>query len=90
MAARPRSKPKHPNDPRGQFGAFLRDWIDRHEDGERIVAEKLKMSRRAIRTWVVGNAGPTFKDLDSVAKALGFSDYAAMFAAVKAFKPPKR
>ncbi len=90
VAARPRSNPKHQNDPRGQFGAFLRDWIDRHERGESLLAERLDMSRRSIRSWVVGDAGPTFGDLDAVAKALEFDDYAAMFSAIKAFKSSKR
>jgi hypothetical protein len=83
MAAKPRNETKNQDDPRGQFGAFLRDWIDAKHDGdEKRLATMLDMSDRAVRLWMAGDTGPAFSDLGRVAKALGYADWAALAAAV--------
>lgn len=86
MAAKPRSEPKNQDDPRGQFGAFLRDWIDRKHGGDEArLAEILDVSDRTVRKWIEGANGPAFSDLDRIAKAMGYSDWAAMATAAVRF-----
>lgn len=83
MAAKPRSEPKNPDDPRGQFGPFLREWIERHHGGdEKRLADSLGMTDRAIRKWMLGDSGPAFSDLETVAQLLGFADWADMARAI--------
>lgn len=82
MAAKPRSQTKNTDDPRGQFGAFLRDWIDRKHGGdEDRLAQLLHVSSRTVRKWAEGSNGPAFSDLNRIALAMGYSDWAAMAAA---------
>lgn len=82
MAAKPRSQTKNTDDPRGQFGAFLRDWIDRKHDGdESRLAAMLDVSDRAVRKWCEGANAPPLADLDRIAKAMGYTDWGAMASA---------
>lgn len=90
LAAKPRSETKNINDPRGRFGKFLRNWIDKHYSGdEKPLAKVLGVSERAIRKWCEGSNGPTFESLDRVAVALGFEDWGALGAAVRKFHAKK-
>lgn len=83
---KPRGKIMNTGDPRGQFGAFLRDWLDRkHEGSPEALAKSLRISVRTVQHWASGSGGPPFGDLDRVAVAIGYSDFAAMAAAVKRF-----
>lgn len=83
MAARPRNKVENTSDPRGQFGAFLRHWIDTNHDGDpKRLADALGVSVRAVQTWMKGQAGPTFADLGRIASELGFADWSKLAAAV--------
>lgn len=85
---------ENPDDPRGWFGLFLREWVEkqsvRQNKGRVAViddlAKTLKMKRRGIQKWLQGIGGPSFGDQDKVAKALGFSDYAKLSAAVVKFR----
>jgi len=82
-AMRPRNEVENTGDPRGQFGLFLRAWIDKHHGGDpEPLAGKLGVSTRTIQTWAKGQAGPVFADLNEVAEALGFSDWSKLAAAV--------
>jgi transcriptional regulator with XRE-family HTH domain len=85
-AAKPRSETKNLSDPRGQFGAYLRDWLDRnHKGDEDAIAAKLGVSSRTIRKWCEGSNGPAFADLDRVAIALGFVSWAEVAAKYRSF-----
>jgi transcriptional regulator with XRE-family HTH domain len=90
----PRRKPtENMGDPRGQFGEFLRDRIEKHFGGdEEKIAKALGLSTgRTLRKWMEGVHGPAFQDLDKIAKALGLDDWYAMTAAVKKFRDrPKK
>ena len=82
VAAKPRTETKNASDPRGQFGAFLRHWIDKHLGGdEKRLADKLDLSDRTIRKWIEGANGPAFQDLDRIALAMGYSDWGALASA---------
>lgn len=86
LSAKPRSEAKHSDDPRGQFGAYLRDWLDnRHGGDETQLAKDLNVSDRTIRKWCEGSHGPAFGKLDEVAKAMGFADWSKLAAAVVKF-----
>lgn len=86
MAAKPRAQTKNTDDPRGQFGAFLRDWIDRKHDGdESRLAAALGISDRAVRKWCEGANAPPLADLDRIAKAMGYSDWGALASAAVRF-----
>lgn len=83
VAAKPRGETKNTDDPRGQFGAFLRDWIDRHDDGdESKLADKLKVSDRTIRKWCEGANAPPLGDLQRIAEKMGFADWSKLAAAI--------
>lgn len=90
----PRRKPtENMGDPRGQFGEFLRDRIEKHFGGdEEKIAKALGLSTgRTLRKWMEGVHGPAFQDLDKIAKALGLDDWYALTAAVKKFRErPKK
>lgn len=85
---------ENPDDPRGWFGLFLRDWVERQSVRRKCgrvaviddLAKTLKMERRGVQKWLQGVGGPSFGDQDRVAKALGFSDYAKLSAAVVKFR----
>ena len=77
---------KNQGDPRAQFAAFLRSWIDKHHGGdEERLAKSLGVTGRAIRKWCEGASGPAFGDLDTVAEALGYADWFAMVRAIERF-----
>lgn len=83
---RPRGPTKNYNDPRGQLGRFLRAWIDRHYSGdESQLAKAMGVSDRAVRKWCEGAASPRLTDFGRLADALGYSDWAALAAAVVRF-----
>lgn len=76
---------KNQGDPRGQFAAFLRDWIDRKHGGDAgRLAASLGVSDRTIRNWMAGEA-PALDRLPEIAAALGFDDWAKLAAAVVRF-----
>lgn len=80
---RPRDEIENRDDPRGQFALFLRDWVDQHHGGSpKPLSDVLDCDVRAIQRWMKGQNGPAFGDLDRVAKALGYSNWATLAAAV--------
>lgn len=80
--ARPRKEPDLTN-PKGQFGAFLRWWLDKHHAGdEKPLATSLEVSERTIRKWCEGSAAPDLAKLDNVATAMGFDDWSKLAVAV--------
>lgn len=84
---RPRDDVENQGDPRGQFALFLRDWIDRKHGGSpQPLAKALDCDIRAVQRWMKGQNGPAFGDLDRVANALGFSDWAKLAAAVTKYR----
>jgi hypothetical protein len=86
MAAKPRSETKNADDPRGQFGKFLRWWIDRHHGGDLgPLAQSLDVSERTIGKWAEGAHSPALQDFDRVAKALGMADWGELARAVVRF-----
>lgn len=83
MSARPRGDTVNADDPRGQFGSFLRHWVDTKQGGdEKPLAKELGKSDRTIRAWITGHHGPAFEDLDRIAKAMGYANWAKLAAAV--------
>lgn len=79
---RPRNQPDL-SDPRGQLGAYLRAWIDRHHAGdEDRLAKVLGVTPRAVRKWCEGASAPDLVKLDSLAKEMGFADWMKLAAAV--------
>lgn len=86
VAPRSRSDTKNSDDPRGQFGEFLRHWVDTKAGGQYgDLAENLGVSPRAVGKWMEGAAGPSFGDLDRVAVALGYDDWVDLAIAVRKF-----
>lgn len=81
MAA-PRKTTKNMDDPRGQFGAFLRHKIDAGSMGQSEWAKLFGITDRGLRKWLSGQGGPTFENLNNVAKVLGFANWAKLAAAV--------
>ena len=77
---------KNTGDPRGKFGRFLRAYLARKDDkdGDDLGVE-LGKSARTIRLWAQGEAGPAFSDLDRVAEAMGYSNWATLAVAVERF-----
>lgn len=87
----PTMAPREPStlntdNPQGKFGLFLRDWLLRKGDlkGEKL-GEKLNKGERTIRGWARGEMSPPLADLDTVAAALGFKNWAKLAAAVERF-----
>ena len=80
VAARPQHDVENTDDPRGQFGLFLRAWLETHSAKD--LAEELGVSIRTLQTWGKGQAGPAFQDLDRIAAALGYSDWSKLAAAI--------
>jgi transcriptional regulator with XRE-family HTH domain len=81
-----RGQVKNTGDPRGQFGAFLRDWIDRKHGGdESRLAATMGVSDRAVRRWMSGDNAPPLSDLDRLAAALGYDDWSKLAVAVVKF-----
>lgn len=77
---------KNTNDPRGKFGRFLRAYLARKDDKDaNDLAKKLGRNPRSVRLWLQGETGPAFADLDRVADALGYSNWATLAAAVERF-----
>lgn len=79
---------KEPNlsDPRGQLGAFLRQWIDKHHGGdESRLADAVGVSDRAVRKWCEGAAAPDLFKLDALAKAMSYDDWTKLASAVARF-----
>lgn len=84
--ARPRNEVQNPDDPRGQFGSFLRAFIDKNHGGdESRISKALDVSERTVRKWCEGAHGPAFQDLDRIAIALGFESWVDMALAVRRF-----
>ena len=80
---RPRNEVENLDDPRGQFGVFLRAWIDKNHDGTPTkLAGALKLKVRTIQTWAKGQSGPAFADLNRVALAMGFADWSKLAVAI--------
>ena len=86
MSPRAKGPIENTSDLRGQFGAFLYDWLERHLDGdEEQLAEVLGISGRAVRKWMKGRGGPVFQNLDDIAVAMDFEDSAELLAEVKRY-----
>lgn len=86
MSAKPVGEIKNPDDPRGQFGPFLRHVLNAKFDGDvKRVADAVGISERGVRKWMEGYAGPSFGDLDKVAEAIGYRDWIDMAIAIRAF-----
>jgi hypothetical protein len=83
MAAPPRQRTNNPDDPRRQFGAFLRDWLDAQAGGdEGVLARRLGLTADAVRAWTRGRSGPRFSELNRLAAALCLEDWGGLAAAV--------
>lgn len=77
---------KNTGDPRGKFGRFLRSYLARKDDKDgNDLGKVLDKSPRTIRLWAQGEAGPAFADLDRVAVAMGYSNWATLATAVERF-----
>ncbi len=84
MAA-PRKTTKNMDDPRGQFGAFLRHKIDSGVASFSDIAAATGLKERAVYKWAEGTNGPKFSDLQAIAETLGYPNWLAMMSAVKRF-----
>jgi len=84
VAARERKPARNRTDPRGQFGEFLRAWLDQHHGGdETVLSDALGVSDRTIRKWCEGTHGPGFHDLERIAVAMGFADWTDLAIAIR-------
>lgn len=82
-AMRPRTKEPDLTDPRGQLGAYLRFWIDKHRAGDvSTIAKALDISDRAVTKWCEGESAPDLLKLHLLAKEMGFADWTKLAAAV--------
>ena len=90
VAAQHRTPTKNTDDPRGQFGMFLRHWLDRQSDRSKAkarLAEAAKVTPRAVGKWEEGAAAPPMQSLPAIAKVMGFADWGRLcMAAVRYFK----
>lgn len=101
MAAKPRSEVKNAGTPAGDFAEFLRSKLpekhkkpgDSHSNKarERFIQAMVKhgaeeIGVQAVRKWEQGAASPALKDFGAVAKALGYRDWFALVADIKASK----
>ena len=79
-----RKETENVGDPRGQFGSFLRHWLDSQPDrtaAKERIANAAGVSTRAVGKWEEGVAGPPLQYLDDIAKAMGLKDWAKLAAA---------
>ncbi len=85
--AQHRKETENPKDPRGQFGSFLRHWLDRQADRKKAkarIAEAAGVTARAVGKWEEGVASPPLQSLDAVAKEMGFAHWGTLaMAAVR-------
>ena len=83
---RPRTKEPDLTDPRGQLGAFLRHWIDKHHAGDaKRLADALGITPRAVTKWCEGESAPDLVKLAALAKEMGFDNWAKLGAAAIKF-----
>ena len=82
MAAKPRNETKNLTDPRGQFGTFLRWWLDRQPTDAKPLHKRIGVSERTIRKWCEGANAPALQDLDRIAVAMDFENWAVLAARV--------
>ena len=79
---RKRSKPRDLTDPRGQLGAYVEAWIDRHYDGDKQrLADAMGVSLSAVQKWCTGASAPAVTDLNRLAKLLGHDDWSKLATA---------
>jgi transcriptional regulator with XRE-family HTH domain len=79
---RPRTKPRDLTDPRGQLGAYVESWIDKHHGGDKSrLADALGVSLRTVSKWCEGEHSPDLPMLDTLAKAMGFTDWGKLACA---------
>lgn len=83
---RKRSKPRDLTDPRGQLGAYVEAWIDKHHDGDKSrLADSLGLGLRTVQKWCEGESSPDFSTLNRLAQLLGHADWIALGGAVSRF-----
>jgi transcriptional regulator with XRE-family HTH domain len=74
-------------DPRGQFGSFLRNWLDRQSDrgdAKRRIAKAAGVTERAVGKWEEGLNSPPLQSLDPIARTMGYSNWGKLaMAAVR-------
>lgn len=79
---RKRSKPRDLTDPRGQLGAYVEAWIDRHYDGDKQrLADALGVSYRTVSKWCEGEHSPDLPTMNALAKAMGLEDWGKLATA---------
>ncbi len=85
-----RKPTENTGDPRGQFGMFLRHWLDRRSDrseAKKGIAKAAGVEPRAVGKWEEGVAGPPLQSLDAIAKEMGYANWATLaIAAVKHYE----
>lgn len=99
MAPKQREEPKNQGTPAADFAYFLREKLperfkkptDSHADQsrQRFVEAMIKhgagkIGVQAVRKWEQGAASPPLRDFGAVAKALGYRDWFALVADIKA------
>lgn len=79
---RPRTKPRDLTDPRGQLGAYVEAWIDKHHGGDKNrLAVALGVSYRTVSKWCEGEHAPDLVTLNALAEAMGFDDWSKLASA---------
>lgn len=98
MAPKQREEPKNQGTPAADFAYFLRDKLPERfkkpgdtnadEYRQRFVNAMAKhgaqIGVQAVRKWEQGAASPPLRDFGAVAKALGYRDWFALVADIKA------
>lgn len=82
---RPRTKQLDKTDAKGQLGLFLRDYLSKHPDAEKLIADHMGISTRAVRKWCEGESAPSISDLDTLAKFIGYDDWGKLATAAIRF-----
>lgn len=81
---KPRTKVVDPSTPKGQFGIYVRHWIDKHHGGDvERIAKAVGVSERAVTKWCEGESAPDLEKLALLADAMGFSHWSALGAAAQ-------
>jgi DNA-binding XRE family transcriptional regulator len=75
-------------DARGQFGAFLRHWLDQQQDraaAKAEIAKAAKVKVRAVGKWEEGANAPNLQSLDAIARVMGYPNWGKLAMAAVRF-----
>src|SRR5689334_18948965 len=83
-----RKETENLGDARGQFGLYLRHWLDRQADraaAKARIAKAAGVSIQAVGKWEQGVSGPPMQSLHAIADVMGFANWASLATAAVRF-----